>query len=276
MSIRFRSQTPQGWHIDSRVEPFRFPGGEWHLRLPKNETPTAAIMHGADADDLIVLSLWSDWAHSEGVEPTLFLPYLPAARADRGVPFGAKVYADIINAAGFAEVVVFDPHSPVAPTLIENVRIVDSAPVIRNAIFGRSGLTGDYAAIIAPDKGAVERASRTADLLGLPLLTATKSRDFATGKLTGFHAPEGVPESGRLLIVDDICDGGGTFMGLAEALNVGRERLSLWVSHGIFSGRANLLTEHFGAIYTTDSHPGARREDVGAHVVSIDSYLRVV
>lgn len=276
MSIRFRSQTPQGWHIDSRVEPFRFPGGEWHLRLPKNETPTAAIMHGADAEDLVVLSLWADWAHSEGVEPTLFLPYLPAARADRGVPFGAKVYADIINDAGFAEVVVFDPHSPVAPSLIENVRIVDSAPVIRNAIFGRSGLTGDYAAIIAPDKGAVERASRTADLLGLPLLTATKSRDFATGKLTGFHAPEGVPESGRLLIVDDICDGGGTFMGLAEAMNVGRERLSLWVSHGIFSGRANLLTEHFGAIYTTDSHPGARREDVGAHVVSIDSYLRVV
>lgn len=273
MSIRFRSQVAAGWHIDSRVEPFQFPGGEWHLHLPENETPTVAILNGASADDLVILSLWADWARSMGAEPRAHIPYLPAARADRGEPFGAKVYADLINAAGLAEVVVFDPHSDVAPALIDNVRVVDSARVVRNTVLGRSGLNADYSAIIAPDKGAVERARRVAEIARLPLLTATKDRDFETGKLLGFHAPENVPETGRLLVVDDICDGGGTFMGLAEKLGVGRERLSLWVSHGIFSGRANTLPTQFGAIYTTDSHPGARREDVGAHVVALDPYL---
>lgn len=273
MSIQFRSQVTQGWHIDSRVEPFQFPGGEWHLRVPDNETPTVAIVSGADVNDLVILALWADWARSVGASPVAHIPYLPAARADRGVPFGAKVYADLINAAGLDEVVVFDPHSPVAPSLINNVRIVDSTRVVRNAVTGRSGLTFDYAAVVAPDKGAVDRASRVASAMHLPLLTATKKRDEATGKLLEFHAPEGIPDTGRLLVVDDICDGGGTFIGLAEKMNVGRERLSLWVSHGIFSGGANTLTEHFGAIYTTDSHPGARREDVGAHVTNLDPYL---
>lgn len=273
MSIRFRSTVPQGWHIDSRVEPFQFPGGEWHLRVPENETPTVAILNGASTDELMILALWADWARGLGVKTVAHIPYLPAARADRGTPFGAQVYANLINAIGLDEVVVFDPHSPIAPSLIGNVRIVDSARVVRNAVFGRHGLPFDYTGIIAPDKGAVERAQRVADMMNLPLFTATKVRDEATGKLSNFSAPEGLPEDGRLLVVDDICDGGGTFMGLAEAMGVGRERLSLWVSHGIFSGRANLLPEHYSAIYTTDSHPGARREEVGAHVSTLDPYL---
>lgn len=273
MSIQFRSRVEQGWHIDSAVEPFQFPGGEWHLRTPENETPTVAIVRGASADDLVILALWADWAHSKGVPAVAHIPYLPAARADRGTPFGAQVYANLINAAGLDEVVIFDPHSPVAPKLINNVRVVNSDHLIRNAVFGRHGLSFEYTGIIAPDKGAVERAKRVADLMKLPLYTATKHRDEATGKLSEFHAPENLPDEGRFLIVDDICDGGGTFMGLAAALNVGRDRLSLWVSHGIFSGRANTLPEQFGAIYTTDSHPGARREDVGAHVIALDPYL---
>ena len=115
-------------------------------------------------------------------------------------------------------------------------------------------------------------ASKAADALGLPLLTATKTRDFDTGKLTSFEVPQ-LPRSGRVLVVDDICDGGGTFRGLATAAGIGRDRLALWVSHGIFSGAAGELTGHFAQIFTTDSHPGARRADVGAHVTELAPYL---
>jgi len=54
--------------------------------------------------------------------------------------------------------------------------------------------------------------------------------------------------------VDDICDGGGTFIGLAKALkqkNAGN--LYLAVSHGIFSKGFNELNKHFTKIFTTDS-----------------------
>ena len=112
MNISFRSTVPQGWSVNSAVEPFQFPGGEWHLRTPENETPTVATIHGADADNLVILGLWADWARSLGAETIAHIPYLPAARADRGVPFGARVYADLINAAQVDEVVVFAWWTP--------------------------------------------------------------------------------------------------------------------------------------------------------------------
>ena len=88
-----------------------------------------------------------------------------------------------------------------------------------------------------------------------------KVRDFATGKLSTFQC-EDLPETGRLLVVDDICDGGGTFMGLAQATGLPKERLDLWVSHGVFSRRAAQITSAYGCIFTTDSHPGHRNPDL--------------
>jgi ribose-phosphate pyrophosphokinase len=108
--------------------------------------------------------------------------------------------------------------------------------------------------IIAPDKGARLRAQGVADLAGLPVYTATKARDEFSGRLSNF-AIEGLPDAGRLLVVDDICDGGGTFMGLAEASGLDRERLHLYVSHGVFSNDALYnLPLHFARIYTTNSY----------------------
>ena len=272
MAIEFFAQHPGGHVVLSAIEPFKFPGGEWHLRLPAEpETPAYARVNGCTADDLVLLGLWADSAHQAGHRAIAHIPYLPAARADRGTPFGAKVYANMINAAGLDEVVVFDPHSPVAPSLVQNVRIVYSAEVLAE-VLREAGEADSYRAVLAPDKGAVERASKAADALGLPLFTATKTRDFDTGKLTNFEVPE-LPRSGRILVVDDICDGGGTFRGLATAAGIGRDRLGLWVSHGIFSGAAGELTGHFAQIFTTDSHPGARRADVGAHVTELAPYL---
>ncbi len=272
MAIEFFAQHPGGDVVPSAIEPFKFPGGEWHLRLPAEpEIPAYARVNGCTADDLVLLGLWADSAHQAGHRAIAHIPYLPAARADRGTPFGARVYANMINAAGLDEVVVFDPHSPVAPGLVQNIRIVYSAEVLAD-VLREAGEADAYSAVLAPDKGAVERASKAADALGLPLFTATKTRDFDTGKLTSFEVPQ-LPRSGRILVVDDICDGGGTFRGLATAAGIGRDRLGLWVSHGIFSGAAGELTGHFAQIFTTDSHPGARRADVGAHVTELAPYL---
>ena len=276
MSTRYLAKTPQGWPVDSQIEAFQFPGGERHLRIPENfdETSTGAILFGADPADIIDLGLWADMVKRRGERAVAYIPYFPAARADRGTPFGAKVYADIINSFGLDEVVIFDPHSPVITELINNVRVVDSTRAVRNAVAGRAMTAADngYVGVIAPDKGAVERAEKVAGALHLPVFKATKERDFETGKLSRF-AVEELPAEGRLLVVDDICDGGGTFCGLAEAAGIGRERLSLWVSHGIFSGKANQLRDYYSTVYTTDSHPGARRADVGAHVTSVVPYL---
>jgi len=100
-----------------------------------------------------------------------------------------------------------------------------------------------------------------ADALSIPVYKTEKKRDEATGKLSGFSV-EPLPSKGRFLLVDDICDRGGTFLGLAEASGLPKERLDLFVSHGVFSHDATeTLPEKFGHIYTTNSYDPLRHLD---------------
>lgn len=243
-----------------------FPAGEQHIVPSQNpQGPLAVLVRGAGTEDLVSAAMAVDAARRAGRSTALVLPYLPGARQDRGVPFGAEVYARLVNAVRADRVLAVDPHSPVMPGLIENLEIHPLPRLVRAALAHRVAdtRTVPYIGVIAPDAGAVTRAGAVAEALELPLFRAGKHRDAATGKLSGFSCEE-LPEQGRLLVVDDICDGGGTFAGLAAVTGLGPERLDLWVTHGVFSGRAPQLREHFGAIHTTDSHPGHAHPEVGA------------
>lgn len=247
------------------AEVFQFPGGEYDLKNALNpdfEGTWVADVRGADPADLVAAGLLGEmkrWYNSF----VLMLPYLPAARADRGTPCGAKVYAKLINALGADQVITIDPHSAVMPNLVDNLRVVDPWPLIERALNGQKIDT-----VIAPDKGAVDRASMVADKLNVPLVVARKSRDFETGKLLSYDIPKLDPTK-RHLVVDDICDGGGTFILLAQAAGVPKEQMSLWVTHGIFSGAATNLRNYYENIFTTDSHPGHNRVGCATSIVPV-------
>ncbi|WP_114854384.1 ribose-phosphate pyrophosphokinase [Brachybacterium sp. YJGR34] len=246
----------------------QFPAGEQHVIPADGATgPLAVLVRGAGAEDLVAAGMAIDAARRAGRRAALVLPYLPGARQDRGVPFGAEVYARLLNALGADRVLAIDPHSPVMPALIENLEVYPLSRFVRQALTRRvaDAHVSDYVGVIAPDAGAAERSGAVAHALGLPLVQARKHRDFATGALSGFTC-DPLPSAGKLLVVDDICDGGGTFRGLAEATGLGPDRLDLWVTHGVFSGRAPQLREHFGHIHTTDSHPGHTHPDVAATI----------
>lgn len=232
---------------------FFFPGGEAMLDW---QQPTASVqiayLRGCSGDELFALAMWNDAVKRYGynLKTVLALPYLPGARADRGTPFGAKVYADFINSLNLDKVICIDPHSDVAPELYNNLHVVEAADL---PIWGQ--LQGRFDGVIIPDKGARDRAEAVADRLGVPTFQASKERDFATGKLSNFSMEE-VRNANHLLVVDDICDGGGTFLGLASAVP-DWVKLSLWVTHGIFSNQAVWkLRERYSEVYNTDSHPG--------------------
>lgn len=267
--IELHSRQDKGFLIHGTDHVMQFPAGEQHLVLnaPEAEHPFLAIMRGASAEDLVQAGMWVDSVHQRGDKATLAIPYLPGARQDRGNPFGAKVYAEIINSLGADLIIAVDPHSDVMPSLVSNLRTYPVARLISRFLAYRIGgeRQAPYVGIIAPDEGARKRAGSVARRLRLPLYQALKHRDFATGRLSGFSC-EDLPAEGRLLVVDDICDGGGTFRGLAEATGLGPDRLDLWVTHGVFSGKAGLLNEHFGTIHTTDSHPGHTNPEVNATI----------
>lgn len=233
----------------------QMPGGEWHTKSSIQghfkSSKCYLDIRGALPDDLIAMLIVADAIHRDGGEVSAYIPYLPGARQDRrqaGEALSCKVYADLINKCGFKTVVCVDPHSDVMPALINNCQ-VDSIYTVINVPHK------EFVGIIAPDAGASKRANQAATLYELPVFQALKKRDMATGKLSKFTC-ETLPSEGKLLVVDDICDGGGTFIGLAKATGLPKERLALWVTHGIFSGKATDLKNYYSAIYTTDSHPG--------------------
>jgi len=128
-----------------------------------------------------------------------------------------------------------------------------------------------WAGVVAPDKGARDRAGQVAARLGVPLYVAGKQRNPANGKLSGFVAPKGLPDGGRLLVIDDICDGGGTFAGLADAIRARKPQLALhlWVSHGCFTGRWRENLAGYASVTSTDS----RATPDGVHVQPLEPFI---
>jgi ribose-phosphate pyrophosphokinase len=183
--------------------------------------------------------------------------YFPGARQDRvcspGEALSVKVYADMINAMEFSCVSILDPHSEVTPALINNCYEISNLYLVRYAI----GKANDFV-LVSPDAGANKKIKSLASSLSfyhdLDVVNCDKTRDVATGNLTGFEVYADDLNGKDCYVVDDICDGGGTFIGLAEELKAkGAGDLYLIVSHGIFSKGFKELRKHFKKIYTSNS-----------------------
>lgn len=261
MTISLKALAGEHATVYEVADAFQFPGGELHLRdierYDGDSVQLIADIRGAEPEDLITAALYADVARQYNWPLVVMLPYLPAARADRGVPLGVSVYANLVNGMEPDQVICVDPHSEVAETYYDEMLTLDAIPLLQRAIMNTK-----YDAVIAPDKGAVERAMRAAKALGVDLYRAEKIRDFDTGRILDIAMTEKLPPSGKYLVVDDICDGGGTFAGLAAATGLGRNHLGIWITHGVFSGKASDLHANYEWIYTTDSHPGAYRGSV--------------
>lgn len=266
--ITFKAREIDGEIVNSALSAFAFPAGEKHIKRNYERAlqPVEIAIFQPDPtsihDDLFELAMWADYLGGEDheVKSVLIMPYMPAARADRGLPLGLEVYASFINSMLIDQIIIFDPHSHETPMWLSAYETLTVS--YSNELFAQphmKAVLNGYTGIIAPDKGAVLRATAMAELADIPVYTAEKTRDFETGKLTGF-ALDGLPADGHYLIVDDICDGGGTFLGLAGAINLPKEQLDLYVSHGVFSKDAlKNLPEKFGYVFTTNSY-APRRE----------------
>ena len=253
------SFTPLGENNSIAHQSFLFAGGEPHIKISDkfNQNEPVTITQRINSfNDLGLICITVDALKRMGVkEIHLYIPYFPAARQDRvmipGEPLSVKVYADIINALALASVTVFDPHSEVTPALLNNCITISNHEFIKKVIEE----IGTDVTLISPDGGALKKIYKVSEFLGgAEVVECSKSRDVKTGRLSGFKVYTDDLNGADCLIVDDICDGGGTFNGLAEALqakNAGK--LYLAISHGIFSKGFDDLSKYFEQIFTTDS-----------------------
>ncbi|SIE04637.1 phosphoribosyltransferase family protein [Mycobacteroides abscessus] len=238
------------------IEVFAYPMGDLTVRSIDGADLVPGVqvlwVHTAAPDWTVVFN----WAALTAAHPhrILVMPFLPSARGDKDTPCPAHTNARLAALSGITGIITIDPHSPVwldtlravNPTVA--VHVIDMSDVVAAAVDA-----GDYLGVIGPDAGSLRRASTVAAQLELPVSVADKKRDPATGQLLGYNAPAEVKDRpGRYLVVDDICDGGGTFALLAQGLGAGFE-LDLWITHGGFTKGTDVLTDNYRSIHTTDS-----------------------
>lgn len=187
--------------------------------------------------------------------------YLPYSAMDRKINdqiFSLKIFAHIINAQGFRRVYVLDAHNmEVTMDLIYNVEFLDINTYVKEAI---QKFNPDV--LYFPDKGALAKYPKLLVDYGLPIIHGNKVRDLNNrGKITSYETiTDGVNIKGkRVLIIDDICRKGGTFVAAATELKkLGVSDIGLYVSHceaGIFEGKLLEKDSDISAVYTTNSEP---------------------
>lgn len=244
-----------GTHGSIYIESKIFTDGQPHISIPHiREVPFHTVISGriTNPTDLLSLQLIVDVLrfNNRGDNMSLRLSYLMGGRMDREAgpfePSTLRVICDTINSLGFKSVDLFDCHSVVSKTLL---RARNHLPIeIVENIVSRK----DSPVLVIPDAGAQHRVDAI-NTNNYPTVQCLKTRDPQTQMLSNFKCCNpAVVEGANCVIVDDICDGGRTFVNLAKVLRShGAKTVDLFVSHGIFSYGYNL--EGIDEINTTNS-----------------------
>lgn len=258
----------QGQQENPDVTHITFPTGEKHIRIRNLSVDDRIVLYNGDpTGDLMKLGMAVDICRRTNVRSIkLIMPFMPYARQDRvvtdGDPVSVAVFARFINLLDLDQVVITDPHSDVAVTWLNKVKVVHQWEVAVQAVIQLKSRLKVPLALVAPDLGAQDKVRHLRDHLEhltnwiYPIIQCDKTRDKETGKITGFKILDGEPRGLHCLMVDDICDGGATMVGLAEVIqNAGAVGQSLYISHGIFSRGTKHIFEWFNYVYASDSFP---------------------
>lgn len=202
----------------------------------------------------------------------LYVPYFLGSRSDRA--FGVyspnylrDVICPIINSLDFNSVTVLDPHSDVLEACLNNFRKENNwallTKFIEDVYLSKNKAMVDNCILISPDAGASKKIYKLAETIGYKgdIITCSKDRD-TEGKLTKCIVPMKPKYTTKdLIIIDDICDGGATFINIAKAIDDYNKNYKsiygkkyLIITHGIFSKGFKELSEYFDGVYCTNSY----------------------
>jgi len=221
----------------------RFADGELHVDIEESVRehdvyvvqPTSPPV---DEHVMEVLFLADACRRAGAARLTAILPYFGYARQDRRTSrreaVGARVIADLIEAAGYARLVAIDLHTPAIEGFF-HIPLEHLSAVQRLADAVRA--TSD-SVIVAPDLGAVKLAERFRSLLHLPVAVVHKTRVTGTDVL--IRSIIGDVKDRAPIVVDDMISTGGTVEAAVKGLlEAGcKPEVSVVATHALFVGPA--------------------------------------
>lgn len=246
------------------VKPTIFPDGTsqvWQLDLAcYGNSPVKIIWHFEQEAELIwvnqLISLITAY-HIEISE--LFIPYLPYARQDKEISnnstFAKEVFLKMLFTEKVSKISTLDVHSA-------SEQIISYSPV---AYIEKAIAAFEPNVLVFPDASAYARYSAIVDVSRFEIMVLDKVRNQETGLITALTLDTknttaslvsvNKKQAYNMLIIDDICDGGATFINTALYLhNQYTCEVALYVTHGIFSkGFEKLISAGITKFYTTQS-----------------------
>ncbi len=242
-----------------------FPDGQPHVTIENIEEgeDVKVICSITDTNILIqLLECANAIDNAFARKKVLILPYLMGARYDRlmqkGDSIDIQVVARLINSMEFSKVYLFDIHSDASTLLIKNSLNIGNRELVNAYIHEDSVL-------ICPDAGASKKVGNyLATNKNLKeVVYCSKSRDLSNGHITLLVNDPEKCTNRNCVIIDDLCDGGATFLAIARQIKPAH--LSLIVTHGIFSKGFEMLEEEFDEIIVSDSY----RKEYSSPIVKI-------
>lgn len=246
----------------------QFPCGETQVKLNLQDFPALQpedslriiVFFSYTSDvDLMRLALIQDALHQAFgmrlITKLLTTLYFPYSRQDRvcakGESSSLKKICETLHSVfeWFDGIELHDPHSDVLQACLPSSCELQIRHV--EELITRFDLS-EYDCVVSPDAGAYKKIFKVAQVLGKPVMIANKVRDTSTGEITGTTVYAGDDEitDKKLLIVDDLCDGGRTFYELAKVLKQrGASKVGLYVTHGMFTKGLESMSEFIDAFY---------------------------
>jgi ribose-phosphate pyrophosphokinase len=278
---------------DIKYKPQKFPDGQQNIVLLSDndqyEDRLFELKHGMSVNIKSRLNNWRDLElivaavaslRELSVEEIhLYTPYFVGARSDRKFEEGGNNYikhviAPVINSLGFKTVTILDPHSDVLEACVNGFKKLNNSDLVRYALIHQNNLDGVKAIVnsstcilMAPDAGASKKIYKLAKDIGYtgPIIVCDKERDI-DGNIIKTIVPlksDLFDYNEDIIIIDDICDGGRTFIEIAKEIeeyfsdpykNGWQPKKYLIVTHGIFSAGFKELGKYFDGIYCTNSY----------------------
>ena len=234
----------------------RFPDGEVQISLKEfsHKEQVSVECRITNAEDLFILMQVLDILDRHEVLYKLNIYYLMGMRMDRVMdfnrPFTLKIVLNSLKNCNADVIAILEPHSDVYYDFRFGGKFAE--------LYAKNNpsytVWNDFQ-IILPDAGAKERYDF--QYVGTALI-CSKVRDLTTGKILEIKIdnPEAISDK-PLLILDDLCDGGDTFCGIAKAFNslgIFKERLNIAITHMVNPKGIKNLSENFNHVWFTNSY----------------------
>lgn len=240
---------------------FVFSGGEIQVNVEQCDTERAVLTWKPNhASDIMLLLLTVNALQHQGCRDIIVdVLYMPYARQDRvcapGEAYSLEVMVKLLDDMNVSDIRFWDLHNSdltlemFKNTFVHEIEIHDVFSYYKFL----DGFDLSNLIICAPDSGARDKIDNIVKEFDLGnAIHFEKDRCPETGQIHGIKPNKYNRnfDGYNLLVVDDICDGGRTFIEVAKELKRHTsENLYLYVTHGIFSKGLGELLQYYKYIF---------------------------